>query len=148
MTTFQQALLRAKMNERRRQKKKLFRVIDKRQIPSEKERIRKVKKKHGGFDDSWIDKEGLKNLSDTHTCFFCKKRMKPIISEVNTKGKIIMTCDTPECPGNYGEKRSSYPKPIRDLFVKYIDSKLNFDLNHLLVMRDPSRLWATRKRTI
>ena len=140
---YAQAVLKAKMNDRRRRK----RVIDSRKIPTTEERIRKVRKK-GGFDTSFIDKESMKLLEDTHTCFWCKKRQKPIIDEVATKGRIIMTCDTDECPVNYAEKRSSWNRTTKKLFAEHIDRKLMFDLRHIMATRDPSRLWATRKGTI
>ena len=145
MATYEQALLKAKMNDRRRRKR--VRVIDKRRIPTTADRVRKAKKR-GGFDDSWIDKKAIDNLSHTFTCYFCKKRQTPIIDEVITKGKIIMTCDTDNCPGNHSEKRSSWNRATKNLFVKHVDRKLVFDPNHLMAMRDPSRLWATRKGTI
>jgi len=145
MGTYQEALLKAKMNDRRRRRR--TRVIDMRKIPTTADRIRKVKKR-GGFDDSYIDKKTIDDLSHTFTCYFCKKRQTPIIDEVNTKGKIIMTCDTAECPGNYAEKRSSWNRPTKKLFAKHVDRKLMFDPKDLLAMRDPSRLWATRKGTI
>jgi len=141
-----QALIKAKMNERRRRVRRK-RVIDKRRIPSTEERIRKVRKK-GGFDTSFVDKKHMKDLEDTHTCFWCKKRQKPIIDEVSTKGRIIMTCDTDECTGNYAEKPSSWNRQTKKLFAEHIDRKLMFDLRHLMATRDPSRLWATRKGTI
>jgi len=143
MGNYQSALLKAKMNERRRK----VRVISKRRIPSNAERIAKANKK-GGFDDSWIDKKAIKDLSDTHTCFFCKKRQTPITDEVHSKGRIIMTCDTDECPGNYSEKRSSWDREIKKGFAEHVDRKLMFDLKHIMYGRDPSRLWATRKLTI
>ncbi len=144
MGNYNDALLKAKMNDRRRR----VRVLNKRRIPSNAERLAKVKKKGGGFDDSWIDKEAIKNLSNTHTCFFCKKRQTPIIDEVHSKGKITMTCDTDACPGNYSEKRSSWDRNVKKMFEEHVDRKLMFDLRHLMYGRDPSRLWATRKLTI
>ena len=142
MGTYGQALVKAKMNDRRRR-----RVIDKRRIPTTADRIRKAKKR-GGFDDSWIDKKTIDDLSHTFTCYFCKKRQKPIVDEVSTKGRIIMTCDTDDCPGNYAEKRSSWDRSVKKLFEKDVDRKLIFDMRRLMSMRDPSRLWATRKGTI
>lgn len=143
MTTYSQALRTAKINAIRRKR----RVISKRRIPSDKERIRAARRR-GGFEDAWIDKKFKKNLEDTHRCWWCKKYMHPIFSEVQSKGKIIMTCDTPECPGNYAEKRSSWNRGTKKFYERHIDRKLMFDLNHLMATRDPSRMWATRKRTI
>ncbi len=138
---FDYELYKAKKELRKRRK------LDFRQIPSEKDRIRKAKKK-GGFDDSWIDEDAKKNLDGAYSCYFCKKPMKPLFGEVNTKGKITMTCDTDDCPGNYAEKRSSYSRQHKKFFGRVIDKKVCFDLASLLIGRDPSRLWATRKRTI
>ena len=123
------------------------RKIDMRRIPSNKERIRKAKKK-GGFDETWIDKKHMKNLEETHRCYYCKEYMKPITDFVHSKGKIIMSCDTDDCLGNYGTKRSSCPPEQRRFAGRILDRKLCFDLAKLLIGRDPSRLWATRKRTI
>lgn len=136
MTTYKEAV-----NDLKRGRK-----IDRRRIPSNKERIRKVGGK--GFDDSYIDKKHLDAINDTHVCFWCKEKLTAITDFVAKQGRIIMTCDTDECPGNYSEKRSSYPRPIKKLFGRIIDKKLCFDLATLLIGRDNSRLWATRKRTI
>ncbi len=112
-----------------------------RKIPSTKDRMRKVKKK-GGFDDAWIDKKFIKNVEKTHDCcYFCKQPMHAI-DLVNKEGRIVMSCNTDNCAGNYYIDKTSWAPQHKKGIGRLVDSKVCFDLGRLLTGREPGRLWA------
>lgn len=117
-------------------------------IRSDKERA-KIARKKGGFDFSWIDKKSKKDILNTpgFFCKFCHKKYQDLITNHRT-GVIILGCHTDGCPGNYAEKRSSWDPRFKKTIGRQIDKKLMFDFKKLYYGRHPSRLWATRKRTI
>jgi hypothetical protein len=116
-----------------------------RKIPSDQDRMRKAKGK--GFDDTYYDKKHIKRMSHTFRCKWCQEMMKPILFN-HKDGSIMMSCNTPDCPGNYDTERSQWAPEIREGFARHIDRKLVFDFKHLLYGKDPSKLWATRNNVI
>lgn len=129
------------MNEKLRNN--VRKALRKKRVPSTKEVIRKVKGK--GFDDSYIDKEFIKRLERHHVCGYCHKPQYAIIDEVNSKGKIIMSCTTEGCIGNYNAKKSEIKRTNKNLYGRLIDQEMCFDLGKLLLGRDPGRLMVTNK---
>lgn len=122
-------------------------ALRRKRIPSSKERQRRAKKK-GGFDDSWITKEKIKELEKDKYCYWCKQPQHLIVDNVHNTGEMILTCDSDGCFGNYYEKESVKKKTNKRIYGRIIDQKLCMDLGKLLIGRDPGRLWATQKRLI
>ena len=120
-----------------------------RRIPTDKERIRKAKKK-GGFDDTFITKERIKHIEKTHSnCYWCKlPSLKADVSEVTSKGNINMICTTPGCPNNPDTTKVDLAPVMKNKYARFVDGKLCFDLGKLLVGRDISKLWANHKGMI
>ena len=117
---------------------------DLRRIPSTKDRQRKALRK-GGFEDPLLDKKHVKELNKTHTCFWCKRRLR-FHSYNRRTGEILMSCNKDGCMGNANESKKTWDRKYKDLYARKIDRKLCFDLKNLIWGRDPSRMWATPKR--
>jgi len=115
-------------------------------IRSNEDRARVAKRK-GGFDFSWLDKKAEKQILKMHSCQFCHTNFKYIVKN-HKKGFITTSCDTDGCPGNYAEKVSSWAPGYRKSIGRQLDRKLMFDFKDILLKRDPSRYFATRKGTI
>lgn len=119
-------------------------------IPSNKERQRKVAKKLTGFDDSWYDKRMKKSLEKTYdTCHWCQAQLHPI-DMINKKGKIVMTCNTPGCPGNYALDKKDWDRKYRKnkRFGRLVDGRLYWDFMQMVVGKHPDKLWSNHKRFI
>lgn len=59
-----------------------------------------VARKHGGFDDSYVDKKFMRSLGDqVFFCKFCSQEMYAAEYDYKT-GAITMSCRTSNCPGN------------------------------------------------
>lgn len=112
-------------------------------LPSDKERMKKIRKM-GGLDDGFVDKKYLKSLEGLYTCKFCQEPMYPI--PMLDKGKIIMSCRTPDCAGNWNLKRSEWREQHREVVGRQLDKELVFDLKKAMYFRHPDRLWADRFR--
>jgi len=74
------------------------------------------------WDDSWAtDKTWLKELDGLFPCKFCAKKMHAFHY---SQGEIIMTCDTPLCPGNIDSgmagKIKQHQFDIRELTNRYL----------------------------
>ena len=122
------------------------RALKRKRILTDEERQKKAR---GGFDDSRITKETLKEIEKVHnTCYFCKQQTKAIPDFVSKKGYIQMTCETPGCMGNYYEKEAEKRRSNRKLYGRIIDQKLCFDLGKMLAARDPGRLMVTSQRIV
>ena len=121
-----------------------------RRIPSDKERIRKVKKGSGGFDDTYINKESLKHIEKTHGfCHWCKMpSLKADASEVHNKGYINMVCSTPDCPNNPDTTKVDLPGATKNKYARFVDGDLCMDFAKLMMGRDMSKLWANKKNMI
>lgn len=117
-----------------------------RRIRSNEERARVARRK-GGFDFSWLDKKAEKQILRMHNCQFCHKNFSYIVKN-HRKGFVTASCDTDGCPGNYAEKVSSWAPGYRNTIGRQLDRKLMFDFKDILLKRDPSRYFATRKGTI
>jgi len=113
-------------------------------IPTDDERAR-IARRRGGFDDSYIDKESWKKLGKTHTCFYCKKRLKPKMYN-HRKGFILMGCDTDDCIGNTDTSEVRRKRLLEKLGARRVDAKLVTSFRQLLYGRDPSRMWAVKNR--
>jgi len=113
-------------------------------IPSDEYRARIIRQK-GGFDDSYLDKEGLKNLENVHRCYWCKKYLKPKARNMKT-GKILMGCDTDDCIGNPDTSEMRRKRKLEQLGARRVDAKLVTDFKQLLFGRDPGRMWAVKNR--
>lgn len=123
-------------------------ALKKKRILTDEERQKKAAKK-GGFDDSRIDREALKEIEKVHNvCFFCKGQTKAIADDVAKKGFIQMTCETPGCIGNIYEKESEKRRIDRKIYGRLIDRELCFDLGKMLLGRDPGRLAVTPQRIV
>ena len=107
----------------------------------------KIAKRKGGFDFSWLDKKAEKQILKMHHCQFCLKNFKYMVKN-HRKGFVTTSCDTDGCPGNYAEKVSSWDPRYKRTIGRQLDKKLMFDFKDLLLKRDPSRYFATRKGTI
>lgn len=109
-------------------------------IPSDKDRKRRVKKYKGGFDDSWYDDKAKDLLSDTHSCHYCGKPMKPI-NRIKNHGEIIMTCDTDGCPGNYALDKKHWDKQYKPL-AESLDRKLLWEFADIALDKPWRKLWG------
>ena len=106
-----------------------------------------IARKRGGFDFSWLDKKAEKSILKMHTCQFCHKNFSYLVKN-HRKGFVTTSCDTDGCPGNYAEKVSTWDSKYKKTIARQLDRKLMFDFKDLLLKRDPSRYFATRKGTI
>jgi len=123
-------------------------ALKRKRVLTDKER-QKIAAKRGGFDDSMITKETLKEIEKTHnTCYFCKQSTEAIADNVHKTGVIMMSCDTPGCIGNYAEKEMEKKRTNRKLYARLIDKELCFDLAKMLIGRDPGRLAVTSQRIV
>jgi len=113
-------------------------------IPSDKERAKRIKEK-GGFDDSWLDKKALRQMSRVHICYWCKKPLKPRAFNHRT-GTILMGCDTDDCIGNVETSEMRRKRKLEQLGARRVDAKLTMDLKQIIFGRDPARMWARRDR--
>lgn len=127
---------------------RIQKALKRKRVLSDKERAKKASLR-GGFDDSGIDKQAIKDIEKTFdTCFFCKQKTHAVVDSVHRTGKIIMSCNTPGCIGNYEEKESEKRRTDRKIYARLIDQKLCFDLAKMLIARDPSRLAVTPQRIV
>jgi hypothetical protein len=115
-------------------------------IRTDEERARVARKK-GGFDFSWLDKKAEKRILKLHNCQFCHKNFSYLVKN-HKKGFVLASCDTDGCPGNYAEKVSAWRPELKKSIGRKLDSKLMHDFKDLVIKRDPSRYFATRKGTI
>jgi len=123
-------------------------ALRKKRVLSTEEREKKARSK-GGFETFRLDKEELKSIEKTfEVCYFCKKSQKAIADDTHKTGRIIMTCHTPGCIGNWYEKESEKRRTNRKLYGRLIDKELCFDLGKMLLGRDPGRLAITPQRII
>lgn len=124
-------------------------ALKKKRVLSDKERMKKARRR-GGFDDSGIDKKTIKGIEDTFgkSCQFCHQPTHAIVDNVHKTGKIIMSCETEGCIGNYYEKKSEQRRHNKKMYGRLIDRELCFDLSKILIGRDPSRLAVTRNRIV
>ncbi|MEE9438985.1 MAG: hypothetical protein V3V14_08305 [Saprospiraceae bacterium] len=113
-------------------------------IPSPKDRAR-IAKRRGGFDFSYLDKKGVKDLSKVHRCYHCKKYLKPKARNHRT-GQIMMGCDTDDCIGNTDTPEMRRQKKMKQLGARRVDAKLTMDFKKNLFGRDPARMWAVKNR--
>ena len=111
-------------------------------IPSSKERAKRIREK-GGFDDSWIDKKALKQMSNVHRCYWCKQYLKPVLFNHRT-GEMIMSCNTPDCIGNIETPEIRRTRMLQKLGARRVDAKLLTDFKQILYGRDPRRMGAIR----
>lgn len=115
-------------------------------IPTNEERIRKVGR--GNFDDSFVDKKGVKRVQHAHDrCSYCKQPMEAIKDYVAEQGKIIMTCNTQGCPGNYAYEPKNWDNKYRSL-KRAEDRELVWDLAQIACSKPFSKLWANKKMFI
>lgn len=115
-------------------------------IKTNEERAR-IARRRGGFDFSSIDKKAEKQILKIHHCQFCFKNFSYLVKN-HRKGFMVASCDTDGCPGNYAEKVSSWDPKYKKTIGRKLDSKLMFNFKDLVLKRDPSRYFATRKGTI
>lgn len=93
-------------------------------------RIKQVQKQNLGWEDSWAtDKKWAKDSLDGF--FSCKFCAKPLYAADYTPGEILVSCRTPDCPGNIDSGKASQinPRKIdeRKLTNQYLfNSKLEF----------------------
>jgi hypothetical protein len=113
-------------------------------IPTTKERTKAIKRK-GGFDGSWWDKEAIKDTSNLHRCFYCKKYLKPAMFNHRT-GEVMMSCDTDDCIGNVATSEVRRQKLLEKAGARRVDAKLLTDFKQLLFGRDPKKMGAIRDR--
>lgn len=113
-------------------------------IPSTKERIRKVRGKHKFFDDAWFDKKAKKRIEKTHDkCSYCRKKLTAV-DMIKEKGKIVMTCNTPGCPGNMALNSKDWDKKYRGL-ARQIDKDLVWEMKQITSSKPWKKLWANRR---
>jgi hypothetical protein len=113
-------------------------------IPSTEYRRKRIRQK-GGFDDSWLDKKGLKSMEGIHRCHWCKEYMKPVMFNHKT-GEMLMSCNTPGCIGNYETSEIKRQRLLEKAGARRVDAKLVTDFKQILFGRDPSRMGAIRDR--
>jgi hypothetical protein len=113
-------------------------------IPTSEERAKRIRQK-GGFDDSWLDKKGLKSMEDIHRCHWCKEYLKPSAFNHRT-GEILMSCQTPDCIGNAETSEIKRQRMLERAGARRVDAKLLTDFKQLLFGRDPARMGAIRDR--
>lgn len=115
-------------------------------IESDEERIRKVGE--GNFDDSYFDSWGKEIIEDAHDiCPYCYEPMEAV-DQIARKGRIIMTCDTDDCPGNMALDSKDWNKKYSDL-KRAEDRELVWDLSQIALNRPyQKKLWATKHRLI
>lgn len=123
---------------------RVAKALKKKRIPTAEERQRKAKR-HGGFDDSYITKQTLKDLEKDKVCQWCHQPVYAIADGVHITGNIIMSCRSDGCWGNYHTKKSEKKRTNPKMYGRIIDKKLCYDLGELLIGRDPARLWATKR---
>ena len=103
---------------------------------------KRIAKKKGGFDDSYIDKKFIKTAGNQF--YFCKWCSKPMYVADFDKlaGEITMSCSTDECIGNIDMNDL-----WREAMMKQmgLTGKLAFDTNKLFHGRKTNQIWINEK---
>lgn len=125
---------------------RIAKALRRKRIPTDKERQKEAAKR-GGFDETFINKEALKRIEQTHShCYWCKEdSLKAVADETHKTGNIEMQCTTPGCPNNPDTTKVELNPTMKNKYARFIDGELCFTFAKLLQGRDPGRLAATKQ---